>query len=1082
MKQTSKSALKVFLCFLVLFLCHDLRAQLSPFTIAVTSSPQTCLGNGSLSFVVTGANPQASLEFEVYLLPDAVQPVTTVTTLIATGLVSGSYKVIATQTLNGQSNFATANATVLDNTVPFAYTTSVLNVNCQHEGSITVNVTSGTATAYEIISGPEIFPQQASNIFSGLQAGQYEVRVYDSCNDALVTTVTVSDQVSQIYFSAINVGEGALPSCNTIKVNYNINSQGNNSEIAFPLTIKYKIYPPSGGTPEIVNQTIATGGSNNYISAEIPFYYAQTYNFDVEITDACGNVFVSPNNQVYKVFDLNLSESSPSCNAFFINLSVNNYVLPYTVDFISAPAGFNPSQFNTSHPVIATSTTTYGTPQNPLPPGAYVIQLTDACGHITQRTITLAEGGTPYVQVSQGGDCFYNIGIQLPNSRVFASATLISAPASFGTVPQDLSSFINGSLLFLTGATVGNYTFEITDVCGNEYIVDANVASSGASVLYVQQAYGCVSGLGSMMAYTGGSELAFLRITNAPDTFTGILPFDVSYNIVNGVFYMNSLPGGLYEFDGFDVCGNLKTLSCEIIASGEEDVPAEVIYHCGSYDIDLHDGITDAFSTYLLQVFDEETGQWKDPQWGTPNEGFYLENNKITYNFIYKGDFRIIKRGLNYINGSEYDPDGSVGLMEYCTTEIFAFSFSGAPEIKGAYAFPCSNGLSEVIIDAEGSSPLLYSISQKNGEVYVVNNGENMVFTALENAVYNFSVIDECGNIANIQYDITNLKPLAILQDGFCEGEASALYVKQYTFLTYEWWKEGAPETILSTTNRLEFPNFTPDQMGIYYLKIVSTTPGSCIDTVILHAIELPKAADAGSDAMVVHCSQVDSINLNDYLSEGHTAGGVWEDKTNTGFLNGSVFYVGQTTPGIYEFSYTVSQCDTSDQAIITLDVKEREVLDITAGCIDFKYTLSINDISDAIIVWEGPDGFSSSLPVVDISGGAKGKYTVTVTNSEGCVAEAAVEVNDTFCDLPKGVSPNGDGYNDFLDLSSLNVSEIDIFNRYGLLIYKGENYKKEWYGQTDTGGEAPTGTYYYVLKLSSGKQVTGWVYLQREE
>jgi gliding motility-associated-like protein len=1088
MKQINKSALKVFLCFLVFFLCHDLRAQLSPFTINVTSSPQTCLGNGSLNFTVAGATTGAAMEFEVYLLPNITQPVTTVTTLSATGLVAGDYKVVATQTLNGQSNSATANATIADNTVPFSYTANVVNVNCQQEGSITVVVTSGTASAYEIISGPETFPQQTSNVFSGLQAGQYQVRVYNDCGDAFVTDVMVTQQAPQILFSTVNSFEGALPSCSTISINYSFYTLANDAGIAFPITIKYKIYPPGGGAPVIIDDAMATGNSSNYVLKEIPFYYGQLYHFTIEITDACGNTFISPDNQVYKQLELSLSKSSPGCNAFFLHLGINNYVLPYTVNFISSPTGFNPSQFNTSHPVINEQMTTYGTTDNPVPSGTYVIQITDACGHTVQDTIILGEGGVPQVNTAQGADCFQIIGITVPNSRTIASATLVAAPQSFGSVPQDMMPFASGPILVLTGATPGHYTFQIKDICGNEYLVEVDVISNADSALYLQQAQGCTPGFGSVMIYASGGELTFFKITNAPPAFTEALPADVSENILFGGFFMNSLPGGTYVFEGIDQCGNIRAGSYEVKAYVEEAVPAEVIYNCGSFNIDLHNGdFTDGFSSYLLQVFDEVSGQWVDPQSGFPGSGIWLQNNEITYNLTYTGDFRIIKNGMYYINGADYDENGGGGYAEYCTREIFTFTFTGAPVIEGAYAFPCSNGLSEVIIDAEGVPPLEYAITQKNGQPYVVNNGPNMVFTALENAVYNFRVTDECGNIVNIQYDITNLKPLAIEQDGFCGGEASSLYVKQYTFLTYEWWREGDPDTILSTTNKLDFTSFSPDQMGVYYLKIVSTTPGSCIDMVLQHAIELPHAANAGSDTIILHCDLTNTVNLNDYLSEDHTTGGIWKDKANTGLLSGSIFTVGQVVPGIYEFSYTVSQCGISDEAIVTIDVKGNDVfpIAITAGCVDFKFILNIANISDiqgAIITWTGPDNFTSELPVIDITGGTPGEYMVTVTNAEGCIAEASVMVPETSCELPKGVSPNGDGLNDYFDLSLMDIEKIEIFNRYGLIIYEAANYKKEWCGQTDGEKEVPTGTYYYVIKLSTGKQITGWVYLQREK
>ena len=129
---------------------------------------------------------------------------------------------------------------------------------------------------------------------------------------------------------------------------------------------------------------------------------------------------------------------------------------------------------------------------------------------------------------------------------------------------------------------------------------------------------------------------------------------------------------------------------------------------------------------------------------------------------------------------------------------------------------------------------------------------------------------------------------------------------------------------------------------------------------------------------------------------------------------------------------------------------------------------------------WSGPDGFASSEPSIDISGFDAGDYIATVTNADGCSVEVVLPVDNTMCEIPRGVSPNNDGWNDFFDLSNLDSQVLTIFNRHGIKVYEAQNYTNEWYGQSDK-GDLPTGTYYYMITLSAGKQVTGWVYLQRE-
>lgn len=106
----------------------------------------------------------------------------------------------------------------------------------------------------------------------------------------------------------------------------------------------------------------------------------------------------------------------------------------------------------------------------------------------------------------------------------------------------------------------------------------------------------------------------------------------------------------------------------------------------------------------------------------------------------------------------------------------------------------------------------------------------------------------------------------------------------------------------------------------------------------------------------------------------------------------------------------------------------------------------------------------------------------ILAENQEGCTAIALLQLYKDSCEIQKGISPNGDGKNDFFDLSGFDVQELNVFNRYGIEVYSKSNYTNEWSGQTNKGDELPTGTYYYMMKSNDGKNQTGWVYINRQE
>lgn len=71
---------------------------------------------------------------------------------------------------------------------------------------------------------------------------------------------------------------------------------------------------------------------------------------------------------------------------------------------------------------------------------------------------------------------------------------------------------------------------------------------------------------------------------------------------------------------------------------------------------------------------------------------------------------------------------------------------------------------------------------------------------------------------------------------------------------------------------------------------------------------------------------------------------------------------------------------------------------------------------------------------------------------------------------IPNVFSPNGDGMNDFFEISIVDseVFEIDLYNRWGELILTSSEHTFVWGGDTDK-GTASEGTYFYSLRYSYG-------------
>ncbi|MCC3153366.1 gliding motility-associated C-terminal domain-containing protein [Hymenobacter sp. BT770] len=104
------------------------------------------------------------------------------------------------------------------------------------------------------------------------------------------------------------------------------------------------------------------------------------------------------------------------------------------------------------------------------------------------------------------------------------------------------------------------------------------------------------------------------------------------------------------------------------------------------------------------------------------------------------------------------------------------------------------------------------------------------------------------------------------------------------------------------------------------------------------------------------------------------------------------------------------------------------------------------------------------------------GKYWVEVRSYQGCTSADTVVF--TPCLVPNIITPNGDLKNETFRLQGVKISEwhLEIYNRWGQLVYRKEGYDNRWNGQG-----LPGGIYFYLLRHPrSGQRLRGWVEVMR--
>ena len=155
---------------------------------------------------------------------------------------------------------------------------------------------------------------------------------------------------------------------------------------------------------------------------------------------------------------------------------------------------------------------------------------------------------------------------------------------------------------------------------------------------------------------------------------------------------------------------------------------------------------------------------------------------------------------------------------------------------------------------------------------------------------------------------------------------------------------------------------------------------------------------------------------------------------------------------------------------------------------------LSANIIGNPNVIWyDALTGGTAYSPTEVLINGTT--YFAAIVSVNGCESlRLPVTVDLTFCDviIPDGFSPNNDGINDTFEIPNLADIypnyKLEIYNRYGSLIYTGNRNKENWDGTTTEGGLnlgdklLTTGVYFYILNFNDGtrKAIQGRLYLNR--
>ena len=447
------------------------------------------------------------------------------------------------------------------------------------------------------------------------------------------------------------------------------------------------------------------------------------------------------------------------------------------------------------------------------------------------------------------------------------------------------------------------------------------------------------------------------------------------------------------------------------------------------------------------------------------------------------------------------------------------------------------NGASmgSVIVAALGGSPgYTYSVaSEPQGGTNAMVTGN--LISNLKSGNYTIRVTDSNGCTADLPVIITQPAPATVYAgiDGrICESDAFEIKGTSATNITSLSWTSNGTG-YFNNSNMLN-PVYTPGESdisrGSVTLTLNVSQGASCpmIKDSILLNITHRSVANAGADVTI----REDSV-FNVSTASVKYANSVLWTTNGKGKLTNAETLAPTYTPAPFETGTitltltagSAAPCGTStDQMILTIvhvnhppvavddNYLAREDQPLTDNVLSNDYdpdgdhvtvnTIPLQTTTHGSLVLQ-TNGEFTYKPVIDFIGTDTFIYQICDNGIPSLCDTAVVKIvveKDPNCpvEVPNSFSPNGDGIHDYFKIRCLyNYADpvIEIFNRWGNLVYKKDHYGDVdywgnetaawWDGRSDnklTIGDKnlPVGTYYYILRLNSSKVLTGFLFLNK--
>lgn len=751
----------------------------------------------------------------------------------------------------------------------------------------------------------------------------------------------------------------------------------------------------------------------------------------------------------------------------------------------------------------------------PINPGSYYISMIDSIGCRDTTAIFEVIGPQPLVLDA----------VQTSDVLCFGDLTgQIQLNCSGGT--GDLSVTVNGQNYncgdLIENLGCGTYTIVLTDE-NDCSVSDEIVMACPAALVYnpVATSIDCFgdddgSITGTVTGGTGSINAVWTYNTNTFSTLSGNSPLNID---------ITNLDGGLYEVSITDANG------CDIIQEFDITEPEELIFtseytdatcfgSCDGTAIFSISGGVEPYTTVITLV----GGGVSNPQalcagnylvtitdanGCSVQENFTIsQQNAITSTTSIQVvscagvcDGGILVTGVtggygNYIYS--ISPDGGV-----CEGTCSGTSATYSSLCAGTYSILISDegGCTQEINNLQIASPAPLQIilnptnvtcfGAANGQVAVSNIGGtspitltpgNLVLPAtvtnLAPGTYSYTITDAGGCTATEDVIITEPAQLNVelisttnvscgnACDGRIEYEVSG-GTTPYLYVLQPIGTGGVATGTINSLCALEYDLIVADFFN-------------CLDT-LEFTIESPDPLE-----IVVELDAPTCTGMTDGSAEISLQGGTGDltffitpEETNFTEIDSVTYILTDLGESVIYFELIdETNCLLTDSLVIVPDLISDMVLTTYSSpetCWnenDGTATVTVQN-GNAPFTYEWSDFNMQTTPIA-VGLSPSQTYQVVVTDAIGCNLSAEVFVDPTLgCFfISTGITPNGDGVNDFWVLGGLEYypdCKVNVFNRWGQNVFESKGYNNPWDGRLK-GELLPVADYYFVIEYSEDK------------